>query len=299
MMYCIYSGKEIHELESNDELETNEEHIIPLSLGGSDDFTIRVSKEYNDYLGSNVDGKMTQDFFIAMDRVRHQDKGHSQKEPRLDVKSEIENGKPAITSFTKDNMKVFDPVHKKYVDIPPKIKMETKLDLDIRTKFTAKVALATGYFLFGDTFVKYSDCDSLRNIMMSDNLKETLKKPGAIGNIRFFDPLLTGKECETEPMFQVYKLFIESNNATSVVWTFSEKSCIVFVAIYGKFIGMINFEAMTAQFPITDDFWLGHVLICQNKKLIRMSWRNAIIEMCEKTGVLDDNTILRFKNFKG
>lgn len=293
MVYCIYSGKEI------DESEANVEHIIPLSLGGSNDFTIKVSKEYNSYLGSKVDGKITRDFLIGMDRVRHEDKGHSQKEPRIDVRSRLENGQPAITSFTKNKMKVFDPVTKKYIELPHKVRMETTLDLDIRMKFTAKVALATGYYLFGDKFTRYSDCNSLRNIMISDNLEETLRKKDDIGNVRFFDPLLTGKECETDTTFQIYKLFIESNKASSVVWSFSEKSFIVFVAIYGKFVGMLNFEAVTDKFPKTDDFWLGHVLICQNGKLIRKSWREAIIEMCEKTGILDENTIALAKKFKG
>lgn len=72
-MYCIYSGKEIIESEAN------VEHIIPLSLGGSDKFTIMVSKELNSYLGSKVAGKMTQDFLISMDRVKRDGKGHSKK----------------------------------------------------------------------------------------------------------------------------------------------------------------------------------------------------------------------------
>lgn len=293
MVYCIYSGKEIKESDSN------VEHIIPLSLGGSNEFTINVSKECNSYLGSKVDGKMTRDFLIGMDRVKHEEKGHSKKEPRLDVKSKLEDGKPVITSFTKNDMKIFDPVIKDYIAMPHTVKMEVKLDLDIRMKFTAKVALATGYYLFGDKFVKYSDCNSLRNIMMSDNLKETLKKSRDVGKIRFFDPLLTKKECKTDEMFQVYKLFIESSNASSVVWSFSESSFIVFVAIYGKFIGMLNFGAETDKFPKSDDFWLGHTLICQNGKLIRMSWREALIEMCEITGLLDKNILIEAKLIKG
>jgi hypothetical protein len=135
--------------------------------------------------------------------------------------------------------------------------------------------------------------------MTSDNLKETLKKMDDFRKIRFFDPLLTGKECKTDTSFQVYKLFIESSNASSVVWSFSESSFIVFVAIYGKFVGMLNFEAVIDKFPKTDDFWLGHTLICQNGQLIRMSWREAIIEMCEKTGLLDSNIINEAKKFKG
>ena len=40
-MYCIYAGKKI------DESKSNLEHVIPLSLGGSDEFCIKVSEKYN------------------------------------------------------------------------------------------------------------------------------------------------------------------------------------------------------------------------------------------------------------
>ena len=62
---------------------------------------------------------------------------------------------------------------------------------------------------------------------------------------------------------------------------------------------MINFEAETDKFLNEDNFWLGHTLICQNGQLIRMSWRDAIIEMCEKTGLLDESVIAEAKKFKG
>lgn len=102
--------------------------------------------------------------------------------------------------------------------------------------------------------------------------------------------------CKEDTSFQVYRLFVQSNNASSVVWSFSEKTFIVFVSIYGKFVGMINFEAEIDKFPMTEDFWLGHTLICQNRKLVRMSWRDVIIEMCEKTGLLDEASIEEAKN---
>lgn len=44
-MYCIYSGKEI------DEINSNIEHIIPLSLGGCDELIIRVEKNINSDIG--------------------------------------------------------------------------------------------------------------------------------------------------------------------------------------------------------------------------------------------------------
>ena len=169
-MYCIYAGKKI------DESKSNIEHIIPLSLGGSGEFCIKVSEKYNSILGSKIDGKMTQDFLIGMDRVKHGDKGHSSKKPRMDIKSKLESGEPVITSFMKDGLKVYDSFKKKYINIPKKLSLSTKIDLNLRMKFTAKVALATGYYLFGEKFVKYSDCESLRKIMMSDNLEVTSNK---------------------------------------------------------------------------------------------------------------------------
>lgn len=292
-MYCIYSGKEI------DAQDTNIEHIIPLSLGGSNDFTINVSEKLNSYLGSKIDGKLTQDFLVNMDRVHYAGKGHSKKEAKLNIRSELEDGSPVITTFTQKEMKVFDPVNKQYIKTPDKVKMMTKLDLDLRIKFTAKVILATGYFLFGDIFVNHADCKSLRNIMMSDDLRKTIKTPGLVGKIRFFDPLRTGKECAQDPEFQVYKLFVESGSDSSVVWSYAPDRCIVCVAIYGKFVGMINFSADVDVFPKTDDFWLGHALICRDGKLIRMSWRDAILEMCEKNKLLDAETLERARKFKG
>ena len=58
-MYCIYSGKEITPEEAT------VEHIIPLSLGGNNQFTTNVGKKINSDVGSKIDGKFSQDFLIG------------------------------------------------------------------------------------------------------------------------------------------------------------------------------------------------------------------------------------------
>ena len=93
-MYCIYSGKEI------DEKASNIEHIIPISLGGCDELTIRVDREINSKIGSQIDGKLTQDFLIALDRVKNGDRGHSKKTPKYTVQSKTQEGKTVISTFT-------------------------------------------------------------------------------------------------------------------------------------------------------------------------------------------------------
>ena len=62
-MYCIYSGKVL------DDDEMNIEHIIPLSLGGCDSFTIMVGKKINSDLGSKIDGKFCNDFLIGLQQL--------------------------------------------------------------------------------------------------------------------------------------------------------------------------------------------------------------------------------------
>ena len=39
------------------------------------------------------------------------------------------------------------------------------------------------------------------------DLKESMKRASNIRNIRFYDPLLTGKECNADTSFQIYLFF--------------------------------------------------------------------------------------------
>jgi hypothetical protein len=61
-MYCIYTNREISEQDSNCE------HIIPLSLGGSNEFVIPVSTKFNSELGSKVDGELSNCFTMMFRR---------------------------------------------------------------------------------------------------------------------------------------------------------------------------------------------------------------------------------------
>lgn len=166
-LYCIYSGKEITE-----EI-ASPEHIIPLSLGGCNTFMIQVQRDINNRLGSEVDGKMANDFFVALDRISSEAKGYSGKTPFCHVPSKIE-GRPVITTFEKGGIKLFDPREKTYLQGNYLVQMSFSLDITLRTRFTAKVALATGYFLFGNRFVQHADCNALRTIVLSKNLEDTI-----------------------------------------------------------------------------------------------------------------------------
>jgi hypothetical protein len=291
-LYCIYSGHEV------EETSMNIEHIIPLSLGGCDSFSIYVEKNINSHLGTEVDGKLSQDFLIGLDRVQAGSKGHSGKIPNYDVKKSRIDGHPVITTFTKEGVMVFDPVGKRQLQGKGSIEIQMKLDIDIRFRFTAKVALATGFFLFGETFANYANCLSLRKIMLSKNLRETYNEdPSIFTDIRGFDPLRTIQN-NNDPNLEIYKHFCKYCNCSNVFLTYSPQSIIVHTGINGTFVGCINFPADVSKFPNDKDFWLGHVLLCKNGVLVRKSWRSALMEMSEANHLLTEEQLRATKEFE-
>lgn len=80
-IYCPYTDTEI------DVNSSSAEHIIPLSLGGSNDFTIPVGKEYNSKIGSDIDGDLANDFLVLFRRRNFDARGHSDKKPKVILKN--------------------------------------------------------------------------------------------------------------------------------------------------------------------------------------------------------------------
>ena len=61
---CIYTGKDFNFADPL--LRPSLEHIIPLSLGGSDDFTTKdVSAEANARAGNEIDGEPTGCYWLS------------------------------------------------------------------------------------------------------------------------------------------------------------------------------------------------------------------------------------------
>jgi predicted ribonuclease YlaK len=170
-IYCIYTDKEI--LED----QTNLEHIIPLSLGGSNDFVIRVDKQVNSTLGAEIDGKLANDFPIQMLRMHKQAKGHSRKKVTAKFKKSkiISSKKPVQVDFTDKGLKIFDPIEKRHIEKTEYDKIELQSiytpDGYARIRFTAKTLLAAGYFVYGGVFRQQADHAGLREYMNSAGSK--------------------------------------------------------------------------------------------------------------------------------
>lgn len=282
-MYCVYSGREISPEEST------VEHIIPLSLGGNNQFTICVEKKINSDVGSKIDGKFLQDFLIGLSQLPYDNRGHSKKPQEVRMRGVMDDEHPVTWTLSKQGGQIFDHITNQIVQKNATIKVTSKLDLTIRLRFVCKVALATGFYLFGEAFVKHADCDSLRAGMLCDDLtKQKL-------DLRFHDYLHKPDEKDAIQQ-ETTEMLLNHLGTSAVLFSFAQGRCIVFVSINGKYIGMVNFAADTDKLPVDNDlFRLGIVLSCEGKKISKKSYWRSIFDMSVEKGIIDSDTAERIK----
>lgn len=227
--YCIYTGEKIATG------EMNKEHIIPLSLGGSDDFSIFVSEELNSYVGSKVDGKLKNDVMLGL-ALNHQNfKGHSKKEQMVNIKKASENGSPVSVSIKKNHIEVYDPIRKETRLNPKEVTLEFRMDRDVRIRFVAKVALATGYFLFKENFIENADHHSLRKFVFNDDVPED-------STLRIITPFGGVKESDAEHV-EWLKTVFKTMKGASVFYLVGDNETIVEVGLAENYIASIIFKS--------------------------------------------------------
>ena len=89
LVWCPYTDKEIPLA------DTAPEHVVPLSLGGVNEFCVRTEKKANWDLGSKIDARLADEFRVKVRRNRLGMTGHSGKYPVVKWKhSELDSGEP-------------------------------------------------------------------------------------------------------------------------------------------------------------------------------------------------------------
>ena len=166
-VYCIYTDTEVTDTSGN------YDHIIPLSLGGSNDFCVWSELNFNSKIGSKVDGALPNDALIMLARRDADARGHSGNEVLPAWKKTTFEGRPVQVSWGEE-VKVWDSRARACLDPNDFLNkpMESRWIYNpfARSKFTAKVALGGGYFLFGDSFLGATDCNELRRMLAADDL---------------------------------------------------------------------------------------------------------------------------------
>ncbi|MGL4579866.1 MAG: hypothetical protein ACRCVP_13340 [Shewanella xiamenensis] len=279
--YCIYTDSQTD--------DPSPEHIIPLSLGGHNDFSISVDRKFNNDIGSKVDGKFSSDFLVLFERDRAGAKGYSGKHPKPVVKNAIlDDGRPVQAIFGNDGLKIFDLKNKTMLpDSESKGRTidcrNITIDIDIDLMFVAKVALSSGYFVYGDVFQECVETDEFRKIMNLDK-KNLPKDSRARVYSRFHDP-----ETEDE-MFHILKIMTEMCGCSSVIIVPSVASFGVAVSVLGKFVGFISVPCDSSKLPNEEMYKYGHCVYLQNNEVKRCSFDHARLKLLD---LISDNNPLK------
>jgi hypothetical protein len=274
--YCIYTDRDIAEADASDE------HVIPLALGGSNKFTVRVSRDFNSKVGARLDGAMANDFVIAMNRTKYDARGHSGRKPTVHLKNARwgPDERPAQVQLSvTDGMRVWDALKgrelSKAETAGHKISWKHQLDIGLRSQFVAKVSLAAGFFVYGDLFrqaVRHNELRAVMNLREGEDLTNYLRF-----TIRGDDPLSSPKPRPSEQL-GIIRGGCEAVKGSVVMLVPSGKSVMIAVGILGHYVGMLNVDADTSRFPNSGHYRWGHVIVLRRGATKRCSFR-AFLQM--------------------
>ncbi|MBN8412140.1 hypothetical protein [Halomonas litopenaei] len=275
MTYCVYTDRET--------TDPSSEHILPLSLGGHDDFVIDVDRKFNNDIGSKVDGKLANDFLVLFDRDKASAVGHSKKHPIPTVKhARLMDGTPVQAMFGKDGLSLFDLRERKKIERSESRAHQVqckniKIDIDIDLMFVAKVALAAGYYAYGNDFVQSVQTDEFRKIM---NLDKKNLPTDSLARVysRFHTPE------EGDDIFHILKMMTEIGDCSSVILVPSSETFGVAVSILGKFLGFVSAPCQSSGLVNHGDYKYGHCIYIQNEQVKRFSFDYIRLKLLDKLG---------------
>ena len=296
LIYCPYTDQAIPESQSSPE------HIVPLSLGGVNGLEIPVDAEFNSQVGSKLDGALANEFLFALKRTKFDARGHSGKKPVALIRTATygDDSRPAQAQFhSKRGMRVWDSRDREFKERVPRFEITVSIDIDLPVRFVAKVALAAGYFVYGDLFRQHVDHRQLRDVMNTDlrNLDLT-KSPADLGlghlTLRVDSYL---REVPYEPEYDALnsiRAFCSSVEGSVVVLAPGYGCFGVGVGILGQYVATVIATAETDTFPNDGNYAWGHVLAVTGKTLKRCSWVDGLSQW---VGVTDrDSGEIKWKN---
>jgi hypothetical protein len=278
IVYCPYTDSFI------DIANTSPEHILPLALGGANGFEIPVDKEFNRIIGSEIDGKLAEDFIIKLNRVKYRIKGHSKREPTYVAKNGKMEGKETnvrIDINREKGIEIWDSRDGIPIPFTSNVKFTASQNIiEMRTtrlRFIAKAALSGGYFVYEKLFIDAVKHNDLRLIMnYGNNLDDPrLKSIEAKCDVQFSD--------DKNPVIMAFK-YVTSivDNSSCIGFIPFENSIAFFVGILGVYIGMIRVPCDQSKMPKDGIHEWGTFVCIQEKKPVICSWKRLMTRITEK-----------------
>ncbi|UXS35071.1 HNH endonuclease [Agrobacterium tumefaciens] len=280
-MYCIYTDKDVPTE------KCNLDHVVPLSLGGQDEFVVWSDRDVNSKLGSEVDGKLGQDNLVRMALRDAGVKGHSGKESIPVWKNSQINGRPTQITWAKDKVVAWDAIDRRELSddefIGQEMSTTWQIDLHLTTRFLAKVALGAGYFIYGDIFRSIVDCETLRelSLLSREEVKNSYRLMSSSISIcdRFHEDSQPNK-----PGY-LHRVMAETIRRSMVVSTPHDDAISIHVGLVGMYIGSIIIPAETNDLPRYDEHDLGHALLLAPGPFQRISYRSLMAKVYrQRTG---------------
>ncbi|ULR90299.1 HNH endonuclease [Comamonas sp. B21-038] len=274
-IYCPYTDQDV------ERSLTNKEHIFPLSLGGSDDFCLPVSRDFNSRAGAKIDGALANDFLIAFRRRHFDARGHSKRAPSVRSKYATmgEEKRPVQIEFQGENgLRVFDPIENRILG-PEETAGQPfissfHLQRFSRIRFASKVALAAGYLLFGDWFRHNVNHAEVRALMHYNGNPE--EQDFSAFKLKVVEEFLLPEEKDLQQV-AVEEFLCGMVGGSCIYFVPGPVNIGVTVGVLGQFVATLNIEANTDNFPfvhpVADQNDLGHAVVIENRLVQRMSYR--------------------------
>ena len=258
-IWCPYAGQYCKSSDSD------EEHIIPLALGGNNNFTIMVNREINSILGTDLDGKLIKHPLVASARRYYGLLGHSKKPPNVRWQVKYKGLKAALDLSPKNpSVNAYRSKNKYGLNISQcpepsdKLMSPFKFDLNLILSFGCKLALGTSYFLFGEVFQNYGYHNELRNLMNSSDSLKGLKFYIANNNAKGFRGVNWPTSLQTDRLFSDPAIFeyLCTQNDRHIIFTLHTNSeLILCISLFsGFFRWYFNIAADIQKFPIGGNF---------------------------------------------
>lgn len=260
--YCIYNNSNSTDLSI--------EHVIPLSLGGHDHFSIFADRKTNTGAAAKIDSAIATDFHVLFSRRDANAVGHSGRDPVPIAKSSTFNGHKVQVSFGKNGLEVFDVVTRKYVEKSELAGQKVQvgginISLDAPYRFVAKIALSAGYFTYGDAFVEQVQHEEARAFLRSTDISSLQ------ANVRVFDRF----QAATDEKHLHMKLMTSQHPESKVLLMPGPDCFAVAVGILGNFMGFMNIPAPGQRLCNSGDYRWGHVITVRKDQVIRQSFQSA------------------------
>ncbi|MBS0252681.1 MAG: hypothetical protein JSR78_16620 [Proteobacteria bacterium] len=235
-IYCPYIDEEIGPDDST------QDHIIAKSFGGVDALSI-PSSFANLKIGSEIEGRLCQDFFLAHARIGADARGNSGLTPKYVVKSapETKSEKILRVEFSPHTLGLWDPIAKtNAVDVTGfryTVEVQQQRFIHERARMLAKIALGYSTYRWGSGFRAHAAHADLRKVLWSQSLKE-------------FDP---GFAVTLDvPLFRIVRGDTRASAIEGLCKSVGRRSCIgvmpqngrlnIFAGLLGQYIGSIGFD---------------------------------------------------------